>query len=510
MIQTKQARLKALDKQMQEAQSYAEWKEAALAHDDLTGMTRWKQMDQTQMYDHVGIRSRLDRLRGLRAKHDHHGLLFALNEGIHGNMGGMGKASLHARAKFGTKQLVGDYVDEICEALEIIATIDEATIPFAEKLDFFKRASHCYGRTALMLSGGGALGHFHAGVVKTLVEHDVLPSVISGSSAGSINAAVIGCHPKDELDKMFAPAFMTVEAMQEARFIDHLIGHRQAQIDVHELEEMVARLVPDLTFAEAFARTGVSINISIAPSERHQTSRLLNAITSPNVFIRKAVMASCAVPGVFPPVMLTAKNVHGDSQPYLPTRKWIDGSVSDDLPAKRLARLYGVNHYIASQINPIVLPFISDPVQAKGLRGVYLELLRTLAKEGVRGTQQLAQRYSRQFPRVNMVIGMIASITLQTYTADINIFPGFRYFDPRKLLSHLSEEEVLALIKEGERSTWPKIEMIRVCSKIGRTLDRILVDFKQQEMERLQAPPSRKRGGAKTLKAVPPADKKAA
>ena len=49
-------------------------------------------------------------------------------------------------------------------------------------------------------------------------------------------------------------------------------------------------------------------------------------------------MASCAVPGVFPPVMLMAKTQHGERQPYLPTRKWVDGSIADDLPAKRLQR----------------------------------------------------------------------------------------------------------------------------------------------------------------------------
>lgn len=117
----------------------------------------------------------------------------------------MGKASLHARARFGTKQLVQDYTYEICDALELIANVDEAVIPFSEKLDFFKRASHCYGRTALMLSGGGALGHFHAGVVQSLVEHDILPSIISGSSAGSINAAVIGCSTPAELQRLFEP-----------------------------------------------------------------------------------------------------------------------------------------------------------------------------------------------------------------------------------------------------------------------------------------------------------------
>ncbi len=84
-----------------------------------------------------------------------------------------------------------------------------------------------------------------------------------------------------------------------------------------------------------------------------------------------------------------------------------------------------------------------------------------------------------------MLLSMATSIAVQTYTTDINIFPGFRYFDPTKLLSHLSETEVLKLIKEGERSTWPKIETIRVCTRISRTLDRIRREFKQQEHERL-------------------------
>jgi NTE family protein len=486
MITTRRARLRACERRMRDAQTYEEWSEAARAHDDASGMTRWKQMDQTYMYDHVAIRTRLDRLRAHRARHDYHGLLFTLNEGIHGNIGGMGKASLHARARFGTKQLVNDYTDEICDALELIAGIGESVIPFSEKLDFFKRASHCYGRTALMLSGGGALGHFHAGVVKSLVEHDILPTIISGSSAGSINAAVIGCSTPEELQRLFEPTHFAVEAAREARFLDNIIGQRTPQVDVHELEELVARLVPDLTFAEAYERTGISINVSIAPAELQQASRLLNAITSPNVFVRKAVMASCAVPGVFPPVMLSAKNVHGDSQPYLPSLKWIDGSVSDDLPAKRLARLYGVNHYVASQINPVVLPFIRDPGTSDGLANAYSGLLRSIAKESIRAAQKSAQRYSRQLPRFNMLLSMATSIAVQNYTADINIFPGFRYFDPTKLLSHLSEAEILRLIKEGERSTWPKIENIRVCTRISRTLDRIRRDFKKEELARLE------------------------
>ena len=94
-------------------------------------------------------------------------------------------------------------------------------------------------------------------------------------------------------------------------------------------EHCVNRLIPDLTFQEAYEKTGRQISITVAPAEPHQRSRLLNAITSPTVFVRSAVMASCAVPGVFPPVTLMAKNVHGEAQPYLPTRRWVDGSIAE-------------------------------------------------------------------------------------------------------------------------------------------------------------------------------------
>ena len=87
---------------------------------------------------------------------------------------------------------------------------------------------------------------------------------------------------------------------------------------VGDLEESLSRFIPDLTFDQAFRRSGRAMNVSIAPAEKHQTSRLLNATTSPSVLIRSAVMASAAVPGIFPPVTLQALDDHGQRKDYLP------------------------------------------------------------------------------------------------------------------------------------------------------------------------------------------------
>ncbi len=50
-----------------------------------------------------------------------------------------------------------------------------------EKFLAFKQLSRTYGRTALLLSGGAALGMYHIGVVKALYEANLLPKVWTGS-----------------------------------------------------------------------------------------------------------------------------------------------------------------------------------------------------------------------------------------------------------------------------------------------------------------------------------------
>jgi TAG lipase / steryl ester hydrolase / phospholipase A2 / LPA acyltransferase len=60
-----------------------------------------------------------------------------------------------------------------------------------EKLAFVQETRHAFGRTVLLLSGGASLGSFHVGVVKTLVEHKLLPRIIAGSSVGSIICSIV-------------------------------------------------------------------------------------------------------------------------------------------------------------------------------------------------------------------------------------------------------------------------------------------------------------------------------
>jgi hypothetical protein len=72
-----------------------------------------------------------------------------------------------------------------------------------EKLAFFTETRHAFGRSALLLSGGATLGLVHVGVIKALMSQQLLPRVISGSSAGSIVAAMLGCLTDAEVEQKF-------------------------------------------------------------------------------------------------------------------------------------------------------------------------------------------------------------------------------------------------------------------------------------------------------------------
>ena len=468
-------------RRMKQATSYEEWKQAALAEDERTGAARWKAQDKSRRYDYKVIRARLDEIREVRRSGDPHRVLFYLNEGIHGNTGGMGSSSLYRRARFGTKDLVTKYTIELAGALDDVANAPESEIGLAERLEFFRRASHCFGRTALMFSGGGMLGLFHVGVAKALVEQGLLPSVLSGASAGSIVAGILGTLGGDELEAaMEGNTILEAFAQLTEGSLD--LASRSNRMRVDEVRSFIESQIPDLTFAEAFEKTGRQINITISPRQLHQQSRLMNAITSPNVMIRETVLASCAIPGIFPPVTLAAKDRHGARVPYVASRQWVDGSVTNDLPARQLSRLYGVNHFVTSQTNPVILWSLRDTAAEDTLAAKLWEIGQNATRESFRATYPLTMRLTRSLYPMNLFVRMAYAVATQTYTADINILPRRRFWNPAKLLSVLSEEETHWLIDEGEAATWPRIEQLRNATRVSRRLDAILESLESESL----------------------------
>lgn len=457
------------EREMHNAVAYSTWLQAAEELDRRQGLDEWKQDETSGDYDWRLIRSRLRQIRQYRQEDDLPKLIYYLRQGLHWNVGNIGNPELYTRCRVGTKNLVREYVMEISRALEYLCELESPDFPHHEKLKFFHETAQSYGRSALMLSGGATLGLFHVGVVKALFREGLLPQVLSGSSAGSVVAATIGSRSEAEAEELMDPTnayyhFWRVLSLK------HMLSRRSI-MDQTQLRRAIAKNVKDLTFEEAYKLSGRIVNITVSPAGSNQPPRLLNYLTFPYLYMREAVLASCAVPVLFPPVMLMTRDVTGERVPYMPLLRWNDGSLKSDLPTLRLRRLHNVNHFIVSQTNPHVLPFMTK--REPDARGI-LHAARNYAYSTLRGQAKSVL----DLARANMSgilrtpLDTASAILDQDYRGNINILPEVSLWRYINVTRNPSLESVQRFMLEGERSTWPRMEMIRTQTLISQTLDR--------------------------------------
>jgi predicted acylesterase/phospholipase RssA len=476
---------------MEEAASYAEWLKAAQAHDKASGMAAWRDTIESRDYDNELLASRTRLLKKLMKLHDTPRLVFYLREELHGNLANMANPALYMQAKAGTKTLITDYLTEVRGALIYLCDTEIKGFPPSKKLEFFKRAAQSFGRSALLLSGGATLGLFHLGVIRELWEHRLLPRVITGSSAGALVAGVVGTNTDRQLEAFFQPGHMDLEWAQTLGF--HSILKGEGILDAAHLTKTVNRNVKRLTFLEAYKRTNRIINISISPADPNQFPRLLNYLTAPNVYVRSAVMASTAIPGLFPPVQLKSKNFEGKTVPHMKRSLWIDGSVHGDVPKERVSRMHNVNHYVVSQTNPHVVPFIREEDPRKGLLPFLRQLMYSTPMVQIEHALELARRHF-DFAPLNALVNKAHAVATQTYSGDVTIYPDRQLSDLLKIFSNPTQDEIQEFILAGRRSAWPKMSRVHNTTIISQTFDECLQRLnKRYRFVKRRAPQAKKR-----------------
>ena len=455
---------------MQQSTCYSEWKDAAQSLDAIEHKDIWKKTLASDIYNYEMLKDRLKTLRTHKEKGELKLLARELREGLHHDLGNMGDIRLYQQCYFGTKELIEDYVTEVCDCLDVLCDSHSDIMPASKKLDFFKDVLLSFGRPALLLSGGASLGVFHIGVVKALWEHNLLPQVITGSSAGSIIAAALGTHTDQEIPSLFDPNIHNVKAWKWMGLLNGLKG--KGFMDQKQLQDYIRSYVGEYSFQEAYERTGRSINITVSPVQHHQKERLLCGYTSPYLLTWSASLASCAVPGIFPPVKLLKRDENGANVPYMPRLRWVDGSVMSDLPVERLMHLYDVNYTIVSQTNPHVVPFLDHQApQAKSNAFSFpMSILKAEAKfHGKAIFDYMRKNTTSQVLR--QVSGHAYSMMSQNYYGDVTVAPKYKLGHYLKLLSNPDTQMIRELMLEGERATWPKLAMIRTHSKISKNLE---------------------------------------
>ena len=284
-----------------QALSLDEWYYVASELDRIEGNDEWKQKDAAPGYNSTLIRARLAQLDEARNCCDVRRILFLIRTSLSRDLGDMGNLQLYQRSHVGTKRLTERY---IASAKETLATLLELTSGHTSVEGLDQRylleqliaTRQAFGRSALLLSGGGTFGMNHIGVVKTLWHARLLPRIISGSSAGSIVCAVLCAKTDDEVPVMledFRWGDMSVfNQNHDDGNVSSLITRFLkfgSFFDISNLVRVMKKLLGDMTFQEAYNRTRRILNICVSSAGLYELPRLLNYVTAPNVLIWSAV-----------------------------------------------------------------------------------------------------------------------------------------------------------------------------------------------------------------------------
>ncbi|HSW61307.1 MAG TPA: patatin-like phospholipase family protein [bacterium] len=196
---------------------------------------------------------------------------------------------------------------------------------------------------ALVLSGGGAKGIAHIGVLKFLDEHKLRPDMVAGTSAGAIIGSFYCCGMtaleiedfilndfdyKDYLDirTLHLPEMTIAKALQFGESIKNLFSRSGV-----DSGSKIYRKVLELTKEKRFGEEAIpfycnSVDIINHRQIIHETGKIADA-----------VRASCAVPGFFAPCKVEDALL-------------VDGGIYENLPVF-IPREKGIKHVVAVNLN---------------------------------------------------------------------------------------------------------------------------------------------------------------
>lgn len=176
------------------------------------------------------------------------------------------------------------------------------------------------GVTAFVLAGGGSLGAVEVGMLRELLAWGETPSFVVGASAGAINGAFFAGAPTPEGVARLEAIWCSLRRQDVLPFnLTSLLGlltRRPHLVDPGGLRRLLERHLPCARLEDA------AIPIHIVASDM---------LTGDEVLLSSgaavdAVLASAAIPGVFPPVRVNGQLL-------------VDGGVANNTPISTAIRL---------------------------------------------------------------------------------------------------------------------------------------------------------------------------
>jgi len=184
------------------------------------------------------------------------------------------------------------------------------------------------GPVAFVLGGGGILGASEVGMLRALLVAGILPDLVVGTSVGALNGCFVAADPSAEAVERLTSVWSSVATSGVFTDSVFLQATRVATLGTHlHSNAGLRRLIDEHLPAAAIEDLPVTFQCVAASIERASAHWFT---TGP---VADAVLASCAVPGLLPPVRV------GDSH-------YLDGGLVHSIPVGRAVHLGARRIYV--------------------------------------------------------------------------------------------------------------------------------------------------------------------
>lgn len=174
--------------------------------------------------------------------------------------------------------------------------------------------------TAFVFGGGGLLGATEVGMVRALLDAGHRPDLVLGTSIGAINGAVVAADPSPAAVEALTGTWQALGESDLFRGpLQRLRVAAATRTHLHPIEPL-RRLILDRLGPIDVADLAVPFQCCAASIERAAETWFSTGL------LADAVAASCAVPGLFPPVRI------GDEH-------YLDGGLVNSIPISRAVTL---------------------------------------------------------------------------------------------------------------------------------------------------------------------------
>jgi len=212
------------------------------------------------------------------------------------------------------------------------------------------------GRVAFVLGGGGLLGAGEVGMLEALLEAGVRPDLVLGTSVGAVNGAAVAADPtRGAVDELRALWLGLADSGLYSGNALRRVGHlARTRTHVHPNEPLRAMLREHLGDV-AIEDLPVPFQCVAASIERAAEHWFASGS------LVEAVLASCAVPGILPPVRVGEET-------------FLDGGLVNSIPVER-ALVLGARTVYVLQVGRVDRP-LQVPTRPWEVAAVAFEIAR--------------------------------------------------------------------------------------------------------------------------------------